>query len=66
MNDFCPDCGANLVGEPIPQEHIDKGYYGRNTTHYYRTIGLYDFHKDRTAEWQCPDCGHRWPREGSK
>lgn len=58
----CPLCDADLQGEPIPQESIDKGYYPSGATHYSRRIGIYDIHLDRTVEWACPDCGGRWPR----
>jgi len=27
-----------------------------------RVIGIYDWDKDRTVAWQCPDCGVRWDR----
>jgi predicted RNA-binding Zn-ribbon protein involved in translation (DUF1610 family) len=33
----------------------EKGQWGR-------AIGIYDMQKDRTVEYQCPDCEHRWPR----
>lgn len=55
--DRCPSCDADLRGDPIPEHH--RHLYG-DSTHYLRTIGIYD--RDRTVEWMCPDCGHRWPR----
>lgn len=59
----CPGCGSKMQGEPIPQESIDKGYYGEGVTHYSRCIGyqaqgVYD----GVLIWMCPDCGHCWPR----
>jgi len=62
--ELCPLCGADLKGAPIPQEYIDKGYYGEKT-HYSRSImveirGVYD----GGLYFVCPDCGgkyHRWP-----
>ena len=54
----CPKCGANLQGAPIPKER--QADYG--ATHYSRKIGVTDPVADRTVEWLCPDCGHRWPR----
>jgi len=33
----------------------EKGQWGRE-------IGIYDFDKDRTVAWQCPDCGNKWDR----
>lgn len=62
--DTCPKNGCDLRDEPIPQEYIDKGYYG-DSTHYSRLIG-YDgsYHGiyDGVIIWMCPDCGHAWPR----
>lgn len=58
----CPNCNANLVGDPIPQDLIDSGYYGTNT-HWSRVIGLYSMEKDRVVEWLCPDCEHQWERK---
>ena len=59
--DICPN-GCDLQGEPIPQEYIDKGYYG-NSTHYSRLMG-YDFPGiyDGVLIWACPDCELAWPR----
>ncbi|TAK59563.1 MAG: hypothetical protein EPO18_20295 [Methylobacter sp.] len=61
--DHCPYCKASLIGDPIPQEYIDKGYYGEGVTHYRREIGIEDRDLDRCVEYQCPDCGGRWPVE---
>lgn len=61
--DTCPK-GCDLRGQPIPQEYIDKGYYGENPpTHYSRMVGVeirgvYD----GVVGWYCPDCGHKWVR----
>lgn len=63
MTDTCPGCGANLLGEPIPQEYIDKGYYGEGITHFSRLIGIYDTTRDMTVAYKCPDCGHQWDRK---
>ncbi len=58
----CPN-GCDLQGPPIPQESIDKGYYGKDATHFSRIIGIeirgvYD----GVAYWECPDCDVRWHR----
>ena len=63
MSDNCPHCGADLRGDPIPQEYIDAGYYAPGTTHYRRNIGvevpgIYD----GILYWQCPDCLLAWVR----
>ncbi len=59
----CPGCEADLRGEPIPQEYLDRGFYPEGMTHYSRMIGVevrgvYD----GQLFCQCPDCGHRWHR----
>ena len=38
--------------------------YGASRLHgeWGRQIGIYDYGKDRTVAWQCPDCRHEWPR----
>lgn len=53
----CPNCGANLVGDLIPEK--DRWLFG-NATNFNRTIGVYDVHKDCTVRWKCPDCGYEW------
>lgn len=59
----CPN-GCNLQGPAIPQEYIDKGYYGEGVTHYSRMVGVeIPGVYDGVAYWHCPDCGvdwHRW------
>lgn len=59
----CPDCNADLQGDPIPQEYIDEGCYGEGVTHFSRIIGIYSVEQDRTIAWACPDCGHEWDRK---
>jgi len=57
--DNCPHCGVSLIGEPIPQELLDKGYY--STTHWRREIGMeYPELYDGVWEWMCPDCNGKW------
>ncbi|EPR27524.1 hypothetical protein QWV57_08595 [Geobacillus zalihae] len=58
--EFCPYCGANLQGDPIPKE-LQK-HYG-NATHFSRKIGISSLEKDRVIKWQCPDCKQEWERE---
>jgi hypothetical protein len=57
-DEACPICGSSLQGDPIPSEN--QHLYG--ATHFSRKIGIYDTGRDRTVEWQCPDCGGRWDR----
>jgi hypothetical protein len=59
----CPECKSDLTGDPIPQEFLDKGYYGDDTTHYSRVIGIEDPDVyDGISWWECPDCKHIWKR----
>lgn len=55
----CPYCGANLQGDPIPEE--EQHLFG--ATHFSRMISLYDWELDRTTTFKCPDCGGEWERE---
>jgi len=52
----CPDCHADLRGQPIPPER--HALYGK--THFSRALGRYDLRRDMVVEWSCPDCGARW------
>lgn len=52
----CPHCKVNLLGEKIPDE-MTEHYAG---THFKREIGIYDFDKDRTVKFRCPDCNEEW------
>ncbi|TVY06912.1 hypothetical protein [Paenibacillus cremeus] len=57
--ELCPHCGADLIGDPIPEEkrrHANSPYFIK------RRIGLYDLKLDRTTHWQCPDCEGTWER----
>jgi hypothetical protein len=57
--------GCDLTGDPIPQEYIDKGYYGEGITHYSRMIGIDGGRLgiyDGVIAWTCPDCGAIWNR----
>lgn len=62
----CPLCGANLRGEPIPEESLRKGYYGEwdGTPQYFsRMIGVeVPWVYDGILYWSCPDCNGRWHR----
>lgn len=58
----CAGCGADLQGEPIPEE-LREEYYG-GETHFRRVIAVeysYDSPNryDGVSEWRCPDCGRR-------
>jgi hypothetical protein len=38
--------------------------YGATKQHgqWNRAIAIYDIERDRTTDWQCPDCNHQWAR----
>lgn len=60
--DNCPDCDASLIGDPIPDKYIARGWYG-DSTHWRREVmveirGVYD----GGLYFVCPDCGFAWPR----
>jgi hypothetical protein len=60
-SETCPHCGADLRGDPIPEEHRER--YPSGETHYSRTIGVeirgvYD----GVLFWLCPDCNFKWHR----
>jgi len=58
----CPRCGVSLQGLPIPQEYLDKGWYG-DKTHYSRKIGVeIPTVYDGVLYWMCPDCSWAWNR----
>ena len=62
-NFTCKLCDADLRGEPIPQEYIDKGYYGEEATHYSRLIGIeIQGGYDGISYWKCPECNGMWDR----
>ena len=71
----CPKCGTDLNGGSIYEHFLhEKGdeaealriakMYGatKESGQWGREIGIYDWDKDRTVAWRCPDCGHEWPR----
>lgn len=53
----CPHCGANLVGDEIPEKY--REHFG-GATHGSRLIAHVDPIRDRCIEWECPDCHARW------
>ena len=59
---FCPN-GCDLSDQPIPQEHIDAGYYVAGLTHFSRMIGVAVIGVyDGVLFWVCPDCDVAWQR----
>jgi hypothetical protein len=62
MPDNCPHCGVSLLGEPIPQESRDKGYYAPESSHFRREYGIEIQGYDGVLFWRCGDCGGAWQR----
>lgn len=58
MTDKCPSCQANLQGPEIQESYKDL-FSGK--THYSLRMPHFDVKLNRTTEWQCPYCEHRWP-----
>lgn len=52
----CPECGANLVGDPI--EPSRRELYGHRT-HYSNLIGVSN--GDAIQYYKCPKCEARFP-----
>lgn len=61
--EFCPSCGESFRGAEIPQEYIDKGYYGEGTRYYSTKLGI-DVRGayDGVLIWKCEVCNYMWPR----
>ena len=62
MSDYCPHCGADFDGGPIPEE-IRHSY--SPPYRWSRKIGIYDPGRDTTVRWECPDCHQQWGRSPS-
>lgn len=59
----CPECRADLTGDPIPEK--SRELFG-GAEHFCLTVGIYSTHQDKVVAWECPKCGHRWDREGGE
>lgn len=72
----CQSCGADLNGELIwdyfynlsgDEQHADRvaDNYGatRTSGRWGRAIAMYDFDKDKTVAFKCPNCGYKWERK---
>lgn len=56
---FFKETGSHTEADRIAEMYgatREKGQWGRQ-------IGIYDMEKDRTRQWQCPDCNHIWGRK---
>ena len=73
--DICPNCKVDLSGEYIWDHFFKKKgceneatriaeMYGasKGKGKFSRKIGIYDWKKDLTVSWKCPDCDHMWER----
>ncbi len=57
----CPKCQCSWLGSEIPTHN--RHYYGPNTTHYSRLIGVeIPGYYDGVSFWKCPDCGATFSR----
>jgi len=78
IHGYCPHCKADLDGDLVINYPLSQGedmaeavrfasaYAGFKeyglANRWGRAIGVYDMGRDRTVEWECPDCKGRWPR----
>ena len=72
----CPSCFADLRGDLIfdvglKMHNGDRDEalkfaecFGASETEgcFGKVIGIYDFDRDRTVAWHCPECDYEWPR----
>ena len=58
---YCVECGVDFQGEKILEE--ERWMYDEGDEYYSRILGQYDWDKDRTVAWACPDCGHTTERK---
>lgn len=64
----CPVNGCDLRAGEIPQDYLEKGYYGPwspedGPRYYSRMIGVeVPGVYDGVLYWRCPDCGAAWHR----
>lgn len=63
---YCPWCGSDQRAEPIPEESLLKGYYGKWEKGDPPQYGWHTFLVevpevyDGALYEMCPDCGERW------
>lgn len=55
----CPECAADLTGDPIPQ---DQRWMFGGALYFDQRIEEVDWLTDRVIGWRCPICDYRWPR----
>ncbi len=72
IHGYCPHCKANFDGDLVINHPLSEGktqsealeyashYAGwemhRASNRWDRKIGIYDYAKDRTVAYKCPDC----------
>ena len=56
---FCPLCGADHRGGPIPEDIADN----YSSKHWSRRVAITDPDRDRVTQYRCPDCGGTWDRD---
>jgi predicted Zn-ribbon and HTH transcriptional regulator len=62
----CPVCDSDWISSYIPQESIDKGFYGKDSKFFSRVWGIEYTGSDRISHYQCPDCDSCWDRSGKQ
>ena len=55
----CPECAADLTGDPIPQ---DQRWMFGGAVHFDQRIAETDWLVDRVVSYRCPICEAWWPR----
>jgi ribosomal protein S27AE len=55
-DEICPYCGADLVGDKIPESSLK--YYTPGSTNYSRSILVKDMYDPKGDKIECPDCGN--------
>lgn len=55
----CPECAADLTGDPIPQ---DQRWMFGGAVHFSAVLDETDWKTDRVIGHCCPVCDHRWSR----
>lgn len=73
----CPKCNAGFETDDIYQHYLHEGktpeeakelagFFGwteEKPVRFSRAVSIYCWRQDRTVEWECPDCKHRWDRK---
>jgi hypothetical protein len=58
----CPFCHSDLYTPSDGKCWFDSEGQAHDNPDGSRVIGIYDWDRDMTIEYLCPDCNARWPR----